>query len=465
MPDSPIRVLLVEDNSYDVQLVRMSLMKGEESKFDLVHVEQLRDALEQLKTPRKFDLVLLDLGLPDAHGVEVLRRVHEAAPELAIVVLSGLDRGETLFQAIELGAQDYLVKGEIDRQMLRRAIQYAMERKRAEMALRTSQEQFRFAVEATIDAIVLANHHGHIISWNNGARDMFGFSHEEILGQPFSSLMPERYRLEQEGAFDQCVQAADNCSAGKTLQLVGLKKDCTEFPIEVSLSRSKIGGQLIFCGIMRDVSDRKRVEASLQESELRFRTLTTLSPVGIFHTDAAGTCLFVNPRFCEISGNRTEDVVGARGSKTLHPEDREHVLAAWSAAITSQGAYAAEYRYLTPAGQVVWASAHALPVKSASGVVLGYVGTVSDITERKRTEDEREKLIGELQAALSKVKHLSGMISICAQCKKIRERDDSWVRFEVFFRERSDTSFTHGLCPDCTKDFLAGAKPRGSGMF
>ena len=174
MSESVLRILLVEDNAFDAQAVRMGLGKCVEEKFDLVHVERLDQALAQISSGAQFDLVLLDLGLPDAQGVQALRRVHDAAPDLAIVILSGLDRGETIFQAIEMGAQDYLVKSEIDSRMLRRAVHYAIERKCAELKLRADQERLRFAVETAKDAIILAESKGRILSWNRAAQELFG---------------------------------------------------------------------------------------------------------------------------------------------------------------------------------------------------------------------------------------------------------------------------------------------------
>ncbi len=129
MATETIRILLVEDNSGDVRLLRVYLADAGASRFELTHAEALTEALARLKGAA-FDVVLLDLSLPDSSGLETVERVRAAAPTLPIVVLSGLDDEETAVEAVKHGAQDYLVKGRIDSALLIRAMRYAIERMR-----------------------------------------------------------------------------------------------------------------------------------------------------------------------------------------------------------------------------------------------------------------------------------------------------------------------------------------------
>jgi diguanylate cyclase (GGDEF)-like protein len=126
--------VLVEDNVGDAYLVKYMLDEEERTSFEVLHVERLEEALERLRE-RAFDVVFLDLSLPDSHGLETLFRVQEATPEVPVVVLSGLDDEGVALQALHNGAQDYLVKGRGDGELVARAIRYAMERKRAEERL------------------------------------------------------------------------------------------------------------------------------------------------------------------------------------------------------------------------------------------------------------------------------------------------------------------------------------------
>jgi len=127
-----MRVLLVEDNEDDALLIRETLS---ETTIEIERAERLSTALEQLATGR-FDAVLLDLSLPDAHGLETLGRMRRDGPSVPIVVLSGLNSEEVAVKAVEEGAQDYLIKGQTDGALLTRALRYAIQRHRAEENLK-----------------------------------------------------------------------------------------------------------------------------------------------------------------------------------------------------------------------------------------------------------------------------------------------------------------------------------------
>ncbi len=132
MPNRPIRILLVEDNPADADLLKEQLIEecGEDA-FDLVHAESLAEALDRL-SKQGVDVVLLDLLLPDSHGLETFTAVYTQVPGMPIVVLSGFDDETTAAKAVREGAQDYLVKGQVDGHMLLRSMRYAMERTRPE---------------------------------------------------------------------------------------------------------------------------------------------------------------------------------------------------------------------------------------------------------------------------------------------------------------------------------------------
>jgi len=132
--ETPIKILLVEDNPGDVRLLREGLTGRNGAPFELEVVDRLSAGLERL-AKGGIDLVLLDLGLPDCRGLDTLTRARAAVPEVPIVVLTGLGDEAVAVQAVQRGAQDYLVKGQIESRLLTRAIRYAIERKRAEETL------------------------------------------------------------------------------------------------------------------------------------------------------------------------------------------------------------------------------------------------------------------------------------------------------------------------------------------
>jgi signal transduction histidine kinase len=135
MSAKPVKILLVEDNPPDARLLREIFREITHTKFQLTHVTQLSEAVSQLGKSG-FDVILLDLSLPDSFGLETVERALLMAPSLPIIVLTGLNDENIGIQALRKGAQDYLIKGQINKDLLVRVIKYSMERKRTEKNLR-----------------------------------------------------------------------------------------------------------------------------------------------------------------------------------------------------------------------------------------------------------------------------------------------------------------------------------------
>ncbi|MDP8964557.1 MAG: ATP-binding protein [Cyanobacteriota bacterium] len=142
MNSVPLKILLVEDNPADADLLQEFLDESDETQWSLVHVERLKEALQVLSED-EFDVILLDLSLPDKQGLSTVTQTHEAAPDLPILVLTGLNDRVIALEALRQGAQDYLVKGKIDSNLLVRAIHHAIERAQTLKKLRHSEEQLQ----------------------------------------------------------------------------------------------------------------------------------------------------------------------------------------------------------------------------------------------------------------------------------------------------------------------------------
>ena len=134
MRTSELNILLVEDNPGDVRLLREGLQEIDGLTFELTHFDTLSDALERLRQ-RTFDVGLVDLGLPDARGLEAVRRIHDSVPDMPLLVLTAQNDEALAIQSLHEGAQDYLVKAEINSRSLWRALRYAMERHHLQLAL------------------------------------------------------------------------------------------------------------------------------------------------------------------------------------------------------------------------------------------------------------------------------------------------------------------------------------------
>ncbi len=142
------------------------------------------------------------------------------------------------------------------------------ERKRAEQALRESEERFRALAESATDAIISSDSRGNITFWNKGAETIFGYSAAEIVGKPVALLMPERFRDLHQNAMRQGGSTGEFDITGKTAEVAGLRKDGSEFPAELSLATWKSGEERFYTAIVRDITERKRADEALKSVAL-----------------------------------------------------------------------------------------------------------------------------------------------------------------------------------------------------
>jgi two-component system, cell cycle response regulator len=162
MPNSKMKIVLVEDNPGDARLFRVALEEIAELRFEIIHHVTLAEALEFL-SKSKADVGLLDLGLSDARGLEVVRRIHLVAPQMPLVVLTALNDEGLAVQSLQEGAQDYLVKAEVDSGSLWRALRYAMERQRLQLeVLSLSLIDDLTGLSNRKGFLSLANHHARL---------------------------------------------------------------------------------------------------------------------------------------------------------------------------------------------------------------------------------------------------------------------------------------------------------------
>ncbi|HXW68624.1 MAG TPA: transporter substrate-binding domain-containing protein [Dissulfurispiraceae bacterium] len=218
------------------------------------------------------------------------------------------------------------------------------------------------------------------------------------------------------------------------------------------MSISKINRELI-----RTMSERNQAEEMLRVSEERLRQSAYVANLGIFDHDHLSETIYWSSRQREIYGWRPDETVTLKAFiGCIYPEDLERITAEVRRAHDPEGngVFRVEHRIIRRDGSIRWVTTRSQTFFSGEGSArrpVRTIGAVSDITERKRMETERSNLIIELQEALSKVKQLSGLLPICASCKKIRDDRGYWQRIETYISEHSEALFTHGICPVCAK--------------
>ncbi len=181
-------ILLIEDSRAQLKAVSAILRND---NFQITSASSLREALACLDYT-SFDCILLDLSLPDSEGLETLRNVRAKAKSAPLIVLTSTDDASQVAEALREGAQDYLIKGRIDGELLKRSIRYGIDRARTQELVRQSEEKFRLLVESAKDyAIFMLDTDGNIVTWSSGAERITGYSSEEIVGKNLSIFYPQ----------------------------------------------------------------------------------------------------------------------------------------------------------------------------------------------------------------------------------------------------------------------------------
>ena len=261
------------------------------------------------------------------------------------------------------------------------------ERKQAEAALREREEKFRSVIQTATDAIILANERGEIVSWNAGAQSMFQYAAVEVVGKPFTLLMPELYREAHLAGLARLAATGERRVMGKVLELHGLRRDNTEFSIELALGNWLAPTGRFFSAVVRDITARKQAEAALRETEERFRALIEQSHDGVTLLSAEGAVLYDSPSVARMLGYSAAERVGRRVVEFAHPEERAGLAESLAQFAQRPGAVAAaQLRFLRKDGTQVWLESvrtNLLHEPAVQAIVVNY----RDITERKRAEE------------------------------------------------------------------------------
>ncbi|WP_410509123.1 histidine kinase dimerization/phosphoacceptor domain -containing protein [Methanosarcina hadiensis] len=177
--DEKIKILLFEDNPGDANLIEEMLEESADFPYELTNVETLKEGLKFLKE-LQFNVILSDLRLPDSDGIDTFLDIHAANSRIPIIILTGIHDEKTGIVSVKKGAQDYLVKGQVDGRLLNRSIRYSIERKRAEEELQKSEERYRIVTEQTGQLIYDYNIKENEISWAGAVEEITGYPAEEF---------------------------------------------------------------------------------------------------------------------------------------------------------------------------------------------------------------------------------------------------------------------------------------------
>jgi PAS domain S-box-containing protein len=309
METKTINLLLVEDDPDDVHFLRMMLHKAGGVRFQLEPAKNLEEGLARL-AKGGIDVILLDLNLPETSGMDTFRAIQAQAGDAPIIVLSGMDDEKLALEAVHAGAEDYLVKGRVDSQLITRAAIYAIERTEARRALRKAEERYRGIFEHSVAGIFQTSPEGTYLDVNPALTRIYGYSSREEMMAKISDIARLLYVNPNRRA--EFVRLMKERDVVQDFEAQIYRKDGTIIWISENARAVKDnqGNVLFYEGMVEDITARKEAEEKLRFSEMRFRSIWQKSFEGMRLTDEQGTMVAVNPAYCQMVGLPAEELVG-----------------------------------------------------------------------------------------------------------------------------------------------------------
>ncbi len=398
-----IKILLIEDNEVDARMIQKYLLdvsRKEDSvcgaMFDIIWKNSLSSGLEFL-TQEDVDAVLLDLNLSDSLGLETFSQIHKKKAKIPILILTGLSDRELATRAVREGAQDYLIKGELDGRLLGRSIRYSIERNRSQEALLESEKKYRLLINNANESIVVAQ--DGLLKFVNPMtlKLLEGYSEQELIDRPFSrfihpddsSMVVDNYRrrIAKEAVLPRY--------AFRVVTRAGIVKW-----VEINATLSEWQGKPASLNFLTDITESKRAEEALAFTYIILRTQQELSIDGILVVDEKGKILSYNKRFVDMWGIPPE---------VIESQSDERALQSVKDKLASPEQFMQKVLHLYEAQDEISSDEvtlkdgrsfdrYSAPMLGASGKYYGRVWYFRDITEHKQAEEIRERLVTELES-------------------------------------------------------------------
>lgn len=419
-----LKVLMIEDNPMDTRYIYELLKDTKLAEIELTDTDRVSRGLEMMST-ENFDVLLLDLSLPDATNLEALEKIITYTNELPIVVLTGKVDEEQAITAVQRGAQDYLLKGHFDKDLLIRAILYSIERNKIKRELKKSEEKYKSLFEGMPIGLYSTTPDGVFIAANPIFLDMVGYSSLDDL----SNLDANELADELNYSRDQFREKMEKSGEVKGLEVKIQRKDGSVIFIRENAKAIKGPDDSVtyYEGSFEDITERKISEEAQRESEEKFHTLFESSRDAIGFTGINGDMLDANQSFLEMLGY-SSDEIKKRTFQDLTPkkwEDMEKEIV--ENQVLKEG-YSEVYEkeYIRKDGTVIPIEIRLGLLKDETGNPDQMFRVVRDISERKKIEEKLSKQTQELD---DRVKELNCLYGVS------KATEDQWKPLDKVFQE------------------------------
>jgi PAS domain S-box-containing protein len=311
--------------------------------------------------------------------------------------------------------------------------------KQSQQELHKTEERTRLIIDTALDAVVTMDASGTVTSWNKQAEAIFGWNSAEAIGRRMSDLIiPLPQRTAHEGGLRHFLASGEGPLLCRRIEVTAIRHGGVEFPVELQVIPMKLGGNWIFSAFLRDITDSKRAEEKLRESELNLRQMTETIPEMLWSATADGAIDYCNTRLLDYTGFSAGEVMGSGWTKLIHPDDVESAARTWMSCVASAAAYRVEVRAFHALDRTYrWCVMNALPLLDQDGRILRWHGTVVDMHDWKKAQEAlrntqaelanmaRVMTMGQLTASIAHEVNqpLSGIITNASTCLRMLDAD------------------------------------------
>ena len=386
---------MIEDNPADARLIKESILDTHDN-FHLYWKERLSAGMAFLEETY-VDAILVDLNLPDSRGLETFTKINEKFSEKPIIILTGLNDKEMAYRAVRGGAQDYLIKGEVDGRLLGQCIRYSLERKKNEIALReanqaeqASKTRYKQVVSMISDIVWRydVNAKGEpVSSYISPVADRMLGLPDGTIGDSFDKYFSYVHPDDLPAVRKTLAEGIRKPEKDKTAEYRLRKADGTTLWVSSRGSAYReADGRVEAFGTTSDITGRKQAEEELRESEAKYRQLVENLNEGIWMVDEKAVTTFVNPRMTKMLGYTKEEMLGKHLFSFMDEQGVQ--IATQKLALRRQGIREQhDFEFMHRDGTRIYSRLETSPVTDLDGNYRGALAGVQDITENRRSEE------------------------------------------------------------------------------
>lgn len=390
MPQDRLKILLIEHDAGFTRTVGELLGQTRALTADLASAPNLRAGFSSLAKD-DYDVILLDVAVPDGAGLANISLLRAEVPKMPIIAAGNADDETIAVEAVQAGAQDYLVKSQLTPGWLERSIRYALERHRSDRVLQDAEEKYHSIFDHLVEGIFRTTPDGHYLLANAALARIYGYSSPEELVQSITDIARRLYV--EEGRRDEFIRLMQENDTITNFESQTYRKDGSTIWISENCRavRNKDGKLLYYEGTVEDITLRRKAEEDLRNSEALYESLVENSPQNIFRKDIQGRFTFANRQYCKHYNCELEDILGKTDFDFFPSELAEKYRRDdWRVLETGQTLHLTEQHQ--PLGQEMQ---YVQVVKSAlydaAGRIIGLQGMFWDITQQRLAEERVRK--------------------------------------------------------------------------